>query len=178
MRSEPLAPPRATARAPRHAWVGGATRVAALALAASALLAACGGDGADAGTDDHDVPEVYISVIRALAPSGAGMPKVVFIEALPGTKLSLEDQATVVQAFGDGTDIRFVDERAEAVDDKAPQARVRRDGVLLQMHPVEEHDRTLTVKATRYVSRDDDTTNCMVLEADEDGWAITSSTSC
>jgi hypothetical protein len=150
-----------------------------LALAGLALLAmGCSGDGEN-DADDHDIPGVYIAVIRALAPDGAAvMPKSVYVEALPGTKLSLEDQAAVVKAFGEDTVVRFIDDRKEAVDDKSPQASVRRDGVLLQMNPAQTTEHGLSIKTTRYVARDDEHTACLELEQHTTEWAVSSVSAC
>lgn len=147
-------------------------------LAILALVAACGDDGND-DADDHDIPGVYIAVIRTLAPDKAAMmPKSVYVEPLPGTKLSLEDQAAVVKAFGEDTVVRFIDDREEAVDSKSPQAPVRRDGVLLQMNPAETTDNGLSIKATRYVALDDKRTACLELEERSQLWSVATSRDC
>ena len=149
--------------------------VAALAVCV-VLAAACSGDD-DAG--DRDVPGVYVAVIRSLAPGNTGaMPNLVYIEALPGTKLSLEDQAAVVKAFGDATTVRFVDDRTEAVEVDQPQARVRRDGVLLRMAPAETSGDGVSVKTTRYVARDDERTACLDLHEVDHTWTVTSTRGC
>lgn len=141
-----------------------------------ALAVACGGGGAD---DDHDIPGVYIAVIRALAPnSSTVMPKSVYIEALPGTKLSLQDQAAIVQAFGEDTVVRFIDDRDEAVDPKSPGQPVRRDGVLLGMNPAVITERGLSIKTTRYVTVDNEKTTCLELEEQEHVWTVTSTRDC
>ncbi len=141
-----------------------------------AVAAACSGDDE---ADDRDVPGVYVAVIRSLAPGNTGvMPNLVFVEALPGTKLSLEDQASVVKTFGDAPTVRFVDDRNEAVEVDQPQARVRRDGVLLRMAPAQTSDDGVSVKITRYVARDDERTACLDLHEVDHTWAVTSTRGC
>ena len=141
------------------------------------VVSACGGSDDDA--DDHDTPGVYEAVIRSVAPGDAGtMPKIVFVETSPGTKLSLEDQAAVVKTFDDDTTVRFIDQRNEAVDDSQPQSRVRRDGVLLKMSPAQITDTGVSVKTTRYVTRDDQRTMCLELEETAKVWVVSSSRPC
>ena len=140
------------------------------------VAAACSGDDE---ADDRDIPGVYVAVIRSLAPGNTGaMPNLVYIEALPGTKLSLEDQAAVVKTFGDAITVRFVDDRNEAVEVDQPQARVRRDGVLLRMAPVQTSGDGVSVKTTRYVARDDERTACLDLRELDHTWTVTSTHGC
>ncbi len=173
MRREwPVTMARAASLAAIRSW---RRRVVALAVLV-VLAAACGGDD-DAG--DRDIPGVYVAVIRSLAPGNTGaMPNLVYIEALPGTKLSLEDQAAVVKAFGDATTVRFVDDRTEAFEVDQPQARVRRDGVLLRMAPAETSGDGVSVKTTRYVARDDERTACLDLHEVDHTWTVTSTRGC
>ena len=161
---------------PRRARSSTSAALVVLLLVAAFIATACGGDG---DADDHDVPGVYVAVIRSLAPGAASlMPKVVYVEALPGTKLSLQDQAAVVKVFDGLTTVRFVDDRTEAVDADQPQARVRRDGVLLRMSAAETTERGVSVKTTRYVAHDDEHTVCLDLEDADGTWSVTSSRAC
>lgn len=160
-----------------HQGSRGRWRVLPVIVAVVALAAACSGGDDDA--DDHDIPGVYIAVIRALAPDGAAtMPKSVYVEALPGTKLSLEDQAAVVKAFGEATVVRFIDDRDEAVDSRSPQSPVRRAGVLLQMNPAQVTDRGLSIRITRYVALDDEHTTCLDLEEQSQNWTVATTSEC
>ena len=173
MRREwPVTMARAVSLADIRRW---RRRVVALAVLV-VLAAACGGDD-DAG--DRDIPGVYVAVIRSLAPGNTGvLPDLVYIEALPGTKLSLEDQAAVVKTFGDAITVRFVDDRAEAVEVDQPQARVRHDGVLLRMAPAQTSGDGVSVKTTRYVARDDERTACLDLHEVDHTWTVTSTRGC
>ncbi len=147
----------------------------ALVLVLVLPAASCSGDAGD----DYDVPGVYIAVIRALAPDASTtMPKVIYVDALPGTQLSLQDQAAVVNAFGDGTEVRFIDDRQEAVDPDGEQAPVRREGVLLQMNPAQTTDHGVSIKTTRYVTRGDEYTTCLELEEQAQVWSVASRHDC
>ena len=147
-------------------------------LAALAILVGACGDGAD-DADDHDTPAVYIAAIRTLAPDGAAaMPKSVYVEALPGTKLSLQDQAAVVKAFGEDTVVGFIDDRDEAVDSSSARAPVRRDGVLLQMNPAKATNNGLSIRVTRYVALDDEHTSCLDLEEHAHDWTVATTVEC
>ena len=170
-REHPDPPVPAMHQGPRGRW-----RVLPVLVALVAVAVACGGDD---DADDHDTPAVYIAAIRTLAPDGAAaMPKSVYVEALPGTKLSLQDQAAVVKAFGKDTVVRFIDDRDEAVDSSSAQAPVRRDGVLLQMNPARATDRGLSIRVTRYVALDDEHTSCLDLEEQAHDWKVASTVEC
>ncbi|CAB4836665.1 unannotated protein [freshwater metagenome] len=106
------------------------------------------------------------------------MPKSVYVEALPGTKLSLQDQAAIVKAFGEDTVVRFIDDRDEAVDTKTPGQPVRREGVLLQMNPAATTERGLSIKTTRYLTLDDKQTTCLELEEHKPVWTVASTRDC
>ena len=135
----------------------------AATVIATAAVAGCGDDAPTPDTTvEVDVPAVYVAVIDHLVMGGDVPPKTLFIEPLAPTKVSLSDQAEIIQAFDENTSVRFVDEHEEAVDDEDPQP-VRNDGVLVQVGQADAQPDYVSVTATRYVSLTDSETRCFTL---------------
>ena len=153
------------------------TSLAAITLA----VVSCGSDGADATDRDADV---YVSVIRALAPEPAerGRPqppdtvgeldRVVYAGPLDEEEpIPLEVQAAVVEQLVDFATVRFVDERAEAIDDRDAGAPVLEDGVLVLLGPVPAGT-SPSVDAERYVDARDASRVRVDLEATDGEWQV------
>ncbi len=139
---------------PRNA----AHRLAA-ALGSLALLAGCV-NGTDADEDTVRDAAIYRSVITDLvARSGADLDgsaglSVVFVEAFSADGIPLPVQVEVVTGLGDRYEIRFVDDRAEAVDVDLPGAPVRLDSLLVGLGPLVVDD-TAKLRGELYLAADD-----------------------
>lgn len=145
-------------------------------LATLLIVPACSQTSGSGGVGDA---AVYVAVIRRVAVvAGADLPAVVFAESLPGAKLSLADQAAIVKAFDGATEVRFIDDRVEAIDADEPSAPVRRNGVLVQLSKVEASSVGAQVKAVRYVDRNDEQTLCVQLRQSDQGWEAVSADPC
>jgi hypothetical protein len=154
------------------------TSLAAITLA----VVSCGSDGADATDRDADV---YVSVIRALAPAEPaerGQPQppdtageldgVVYAGPLDEEEpIPLEVQAAVVEQLVDFATVRFVDERTEAIDDRDARAPVLEDGVLVLVGPVPAGS-SPSVDAERYVDAGDTARVRVDLEPTDDEWQV------
>jgi hypothetical protein len=108
--------------------------VVAIALCGT-LLTGC---GADDGSRDSRAADSYIVVVEwilaepefAPDPTLDEMPPV-FVESLGPGEIDLDVQVEIVRHFELVVDIRFIDTRAEAVDESEGGAPVRDDGLLL-----------------------------------------------
>ncbi|HEV8298002.1 MAG TPA: hypothetical protein VGQ20_11910 [Acidimicrobiales bacterium] len=146
-----------------------------VALVAVTVVAACS-DSSATGDDDG---ALYAAVIRRVAAGQATeLPSIVFVETLPGTKISLADQTSIVKALDDATDVRFIDDPDEAVDDAQPQAPVRREGVLVRVGSAERDDGTAQVKAMRYVDLRNEQSICVRVRLAGRDWEIISADRC
>jgi hypothetical protein len=151
-------------------------------VAITLAVVSCGSDGADATDRDAGV---YVSVIRALAPGEPderGQPdpaattgeldRVIYVGPLDEEQaIPLEVQAAVVEQLVDFATVRFVDERAEAIDDRDHSAPVLEEGVLVLVGPVPAGGGP-TVDAERYVDAGDAARVRVSLEATDGEWDV------
>ena len=142
----------------------------------------CGSDGADATDRDADV---YVGVIQALAPAepaergqpqppatASELDRVVYVGPLDEEEpIPLEVQAAVVEQLVDFATVRFVDERAEAIDDRTAGAPVLEDGVLVLLGPVPAGS-SPSVDAERYVDARDTARVRVDLEPTDGEWQV------
>jgi hypothetical protein len=115
-------------------------RVVVAIVLCGALLAGCGDDD---GSRDSRVADAYIVVVEwVLAePEFAPDPTLeemspVFVESLGPGEIDLDVQVEIVRHFEPVADIRFLDIRAEALDESEAGAPVRDGGLLLGLGPV------------------------------------------
>jgi hypothetical protein len=170
------------AQASREVTLGRLTRreVAPFVAAAMAVTLAVGSCGSGGPSEHEREANVYAAVIRALAldePADPGaeteeLDWVVYAGSLDEERvISLEVQAAVVEMLEDFATIRFVDEKAEAIDDTADGEPVLDDGVLVLLGAVPT-GRSPSVDAERYVDLDDDEHFRIGLERTNDNWSI------
>lgn len=125
--------------------------VTLIGVVASLLLAACG----DAEPGSEREADIYAAVIRALVPPDDDTTRVtkeVFIGGGDGG-VPLDLQADVLQELGEYERLRFVDDRAEAVEEDPPHL-VRNHGVYLEIGAIPERGTRVDVDALRYVDDD------------------------
>jgi hypothetical protein len=170
------------AQASREVILGRLTRreVAPFVAAAMAVTLAVGSCGSGDPSEHEREANVYAVVIRALAlnePADPGgeteeLERVVYAGSLDEQRvISLEVQAAVVEILEDFATIRFVDEKAEAIDDTADGGPVLEDGVLVLLGAVPT-GRSPSVEAERYVDLDDHEHFRISLERSNDDWSI------
>jgi hypothetical protein len=129
-----------------------------LVCASVLVVAACGKSGAAKANETHTA-DVYTAVLRQLAPPpGAnGDPPVVYVAPFAEQKaISLETQAAVIANLTGDTDVRFVDELSEAVDDSADGSPAKGSEVVL-LGPVPPGVPPVEVEAQTYRSDTDQT---------------------
>jgi hypothetical protein len=148
-------------------------------LAITLAAASCGADGKSATDREADI---YATLIRALAPADPAehvpggeidqFDRVVFAGSLDDEQaISLEVQAAVVEQLEEFATVRFVDERAEAIDHDDEGEPVLDDGVLVLVGPVPS-GRSPSVDAERYVDNDDAVHVRVTLERPNGGWEV------
>ncbi|MEX2626643.1 MAG: hypothetical protein WD225_07145 [Ilumatobacteraceae bacterium] len=99
---------------------------------------------------------------------------VVYVVGVDGT-IGIEVQASVAAALVDHIDVRFVDERVEAIDETVDGRPVRDDGVLLVIQDVPVEGEEIEVQVDRYVAFEDEERMVVSLEYDDPEWDVTSS---
>lgn len=152
--------------------VGCAVRVGLAVVAPVALLvlAGCSDDGE--GPDDRAA--VYTSVLRNIVPLPA--PPVeertyVFVEPLADeVAIPLEVQAEVVSELEDVAEVRFIDDRDEAIEHDGE--RVREGGVLVGLGAIVESGPERLIAVRRYVDAADDDAFALTLEERNGVWEV------
>jgi hypothetical protein len=150
--------PRSSSTSTTHVppWRAGGRRIRLTALTASALLtvASCSaGHGPDA--NDRAIA-IYSVVIRTVTQPAGGPPTTVahapvfVVAADTRSRLSLEVQAGIVEELHDFATIRFVDKRAEAIDETDPRKAVADRGILLTLGKIPSGSSDVNVQVQRY----------------------------
>ena len=143
-------------------------------LCLALVVTSCG----DTSADDEAVALYSVVIRRVAAGDSTELPEMVFVETLPGTEITLTEQTSILKDFDDATDVRFIDDDEEAIDNAQPDAPVRHDGVLVRVGATERSDGSTQVKAIRYVDRGNEQTLCVQLSQTGDKWEAVSAEVC
>jgi hypothetical protein len=113
---------------------------------------------------------IYATVIRWFA-AGVDPTNPVFLDGQAGVEIELAVQADVLRLLDDLESARFIDALAEAVDETAPGAPVRDNGILVRLGPISDGE-SVSVAAGQYVSADETTTYTFTLGRHRGVWEI------
>jgi hypothetical protein len=155
-------------------------RTASVGVAAALVLAACGDTAG--GTEQNRAAGVYSAVISAVVAEETAPPTtddalpVVFVVPSGPETISAAVQADVVKDLKDDADVRFADDREEAIDDSAAELPVHDDGTLLSVAVVPERGNRVDLEVEVYRSLADQQSMVFSLQRRGDGWAVTSMT--
>jgi hypothetical protein len=133
-----------------------ALRVIAIFALASVLIG-CGSDSELQDTD-RDVA-IYRSIIADVAdrsdlgPNDSEDLPLLFIESFGADGIGLEVQVEVVASFIEQYEIRFIDDREEAIEIDLPGLPVRPNSLFLGLGPI-VLDGTADIRSERYLSTD------------------------
>jgi hypothetical protein len=139
-------------------------------------LAACTETTAIGGTAREAA--VVTEIVRAVAddvPVDDERLPVVFVVGPDGT-IDIEVQAGVAEALVDEVDVRFADERSEAIDESTEDLVVREGGALVVLDEVPPEGRTFDVEAIRYFAAEDRDRLVMSFRWRAEQWTVTSTT--
>jgi hypothetical protein len=145
-----------------------------VALAALAFTSACSDNGSPDGAGRDAV--VIEQVIRVVLDDLSHDPDVIPVVYVVGAEaaIPIDVQAPVAAALLDEVDVRFADERAEALDDSIEDAPVRDGGVLLVVGKVPQEGRQVDVVAERYRTSADVENIVVSLRWRDPSWSVTS----
>lgn len=118
------------------------------------------------------VEQVVRSVVATVPVDDEAIP-VAYVLGADGT-MAIEVQAAVAAALVDEVDVRFADERSQAIDDSTDALAVRDDGVLVVVGTIPAQGRVIDVEAERYLSADDYDRLVLSLRFSDPDWAVTS----
>jgi hypothetical protein len=153
----------------RRSRAGGGAFLAAL------VLAGCGGPSKDEASRDA---QVYVATIRDVLreqpqPEPGDALPVVYIVGV-GEKIAAKVQAEVAAALDDDAQVRFADERSEAVLEDEDHAPVRDEGVLLAVGPVAPDKDPVHVDVEVYRSAEDSSKRVVTVGMVSSQWTVTS----
>jgi hypothetical protein len=136
-------------------------------------LMGCGEATAIEGTarDAAVVEQVVRATVRLDTDEPVVAP-VVYAVGVEGT-IPIEVQAAVAAALVDDYDLRFADERAEAIDAGTEDEAVRDGGVLLVIGNVPSQGRSIDVEVERYESLRDVERLAVSLRWRDPTWVVT-----
>lgn len=124
-------------------------RAVSLVLLVAAIAATVMSCSSANSSEKGDVVDAYAQVIRWFverAPSGADT-QLVFVEARgEGLGIDLDVQAAVVKSTQSVADVRFIDDRSEAIQED----QVRDGGILLAIGPAVVDGRSATIECDEY----------------------------
>ena len=138
--------------------------------------------GCDSGVDDDPsrAAQVYLATIRAATadqppPADPEALPVVYVVAVGETAIPAAVQAEVAVLLREERDVRFADERAQAIHADLAAAPVRDDGTLVAIGEVPADSESIDVEVEIYRSDDDWSKAVMTVAEDSSQWSVTSS---
>jgi hypothetical protein len=149
--------------------------VAAVAVA-SAVGAGCGGSGGEELSRDA---QVYVAAIRDVlaeepAPDDPDVLPVVYVVGVGEERIAADVQAEVAAELHDDADVRFADERSEAVMKDEADEPVRDDGVLLAVGALAAEGDPVELEVEVYRSDVDSSNVVLTIEGGASQWTVTS----
>lgn len=144
-----------------------------------ALIAAAGCDGGDEDTASR-AALVYTTAIRQALSDGPPpvdpeVLPVVYVVAVGETPIAADVQAEVTVLLRDEHDVRFADERAQAVLADLEAAPVRDEGTLVAFGELPADAASMNVEVEIYRSDDDWSKTVLTVEERSSQWSVTSS---
>ncbi len=148
-----------------------------LAVLVGLLVVGCGGsDGDGRPNRQARVYEALLSAVvaREFPLAGADAVPVVYALPDPTEPLPADVQVAVVKAMKGHIDLRFADERAEAIDSSEADEPVRDDGILVSLGEVPGAGTTFDVEVKIYRNLGDRSSFVISVVGGPDAWTVTS----
>ncbi|HEX5097084.1 MAG TPA: hypothetical protein VFX21_13750 [Acidimicrobiia bacterium] len=147
---------------------------AALATLGGALLFGACSDSSPSGDREAKIVAAAIRALVLPTNDETKVTRTVFVGApeQPG-RVSLDLQADVLNELDEFESLRFVDARAEAIEDDLSR-RVHGDGVYLEIGPVPETGSRIVVPALHYLDRNHQSRLRLHMARSGSTWSVTS----
>lgn len=162
---------------PRSVKMTSPSRCLVVVLAFLVLLSGCGNRQPAVDNTGRDAA-VYRTVILDLVDrstvdlDGTEEIPILFIEALGADDFGLPLQIEIIATFLDQYEIRFIDDRAEAIEIDLPRSPVRAGSLLIGLRPIVV-DEVADIRAEVYTNSEDVRGYSYTLTDDEDGvWTV------
>lgn len=141
------------------------------------LLVGC---DTSAGTNDATQDaQVYVATIRDVLreqpePDPPDALPVVYVVGVGEQKIAARVQAQVASELDEVAEIRFADQRSEAVLQDEEEEPVRNKGVLVAVGPIDSDDERVDVEVEVYRSTADSSKRVLTLGMRSSQWTVTS----
>ena len=148
-----------------------------LLVGLGSVAASCDGSGGQEAARDA---EVYVAAIRDVLadqppPKDPDVMPVVYVVAVGEATIPADIQAEVAVELDGDADIRFADERSEAVLEDEDHTPVRNHGVLLAIGEVPPEEDPIRMDVEIYRSDEDWSTVELTIARRSSQWTVTSS---
>lgn len=137
------------------------------------VLAGCAGEVASQDDRESDIYAEALAWLVArpdVADEGIDSPPL-YIEHLGPDGISLDVQVDLIDHFDGLVELRFVDARAEAVDESLVEMPVRDDSVLVGLGPISD-DQPTELRAELYRDLDDVTAYRFTMRRSDGEWTL------
>jgi hypothetical protein len=149
------------------------------ALGAAVTAVTMAGCGTSSDAEDSRPDDVYVATIqRVLADESPSTEPdelpVVYVVPLGENKIEATVQAEVASELRHVADVRFADDRDEALDEDEPGKPVLDEGVLVAVGEVAERGNPVEVEVEIYHSEDDSSSLLFTVSRRSSQWTVTS----
>jgi hypothetical protein len=146
-------------------------------IVGTALGAGCNGSGGD---DTSRAAQVYVATIRDVLadeppPEDPDVLPVVYVVGVGERAIPADVQAEVAVELDDDADIRFADERSEALLEDEDHVPVRDDGLLIAVGELADDVDPVEITVEVYRSDDDWSKVLLTVSRRSSQWTVTSS---
>jgi hypothetical protein len=156
------------------------SRVAGVLLAltlGSVVGAGCDGSGEDGVSRDA---QVYVATIRDILanqprPADPDVLPVVYVVGVGETKIPADVQAEVAVELDEDADIRFADQRSEAMLEKEEHVPIRDQGLLVALGELPPEADPVNLAVEVYRSEEDWSKVVLTVDRGSSQWTVTSS---
>lgn len=147
-----------------------------LAGVSLSVVTACGDSSEAELSREAQILVATIEEVLAERNPAAGTDElpVVYVEPLGDEDIGATVQADTASEMREIADVRFADERSEALDEDEPGMPVRDDGILVAIGPVPEEGDPVDVEVEIYRSEDDWSTALFSFAVRSSAWTVTS----
>jgi hypothetical protein len=148
-------------------------------VALAGTLVTIGGCGNGSEVELSRSAQIFVVTIQAVLAeqnpaAGTDDLPVVYVEPLGEDQIDAAVQADTAAELRETADVRFADERSEAVEEDEPGMPVRDDGILVAIGDVPEEGDPVDVEVETYRSEDDWSTRLFTFSLRPSGWTVTS----
>lgn len=152
--------------------------LALLVVCVALVAAACSSEPGGASEGDDRTAAVYRSILSWFVDAEGPLAEdheadwVMFIATRSEEPIDIDVQAALVEGMESDVFVRFIDARAEAVDEESDNEVVRDDGILIGLGAVPDESDTVEVYTDRYRDATDVEAWLVTIRRSGDNWQV------